>query len=76
MKLKEAIQRERRVDRDIALCDMEAKQKFLEHATRIADLVIELEQKRLANGVVVEENVMWSMSMLHRLGFDQEKVNL
>jgi hypothetical protein len=76
IRLKEILRRELHHERTAALNDMEEYRQFLAKMNEIAELATILESKGLANGQIIEETVMRQMSLLHRLGFDQEKVNI
>ncbi|MEW6621237.1 MAG: hypothetical protein AB1422_18225 [bacterium] len=74
MKLKELVRREQSQERSFAMQELGEYKEFLEKMNQIADLTIELDKKGLARGVLVEEIAIKSISMLHRLGFDEQKI--
>lgn len=76
MKLKELLQREQAQQPRIAVEQVEAYAAFLVEMNKIADLAIELDRKGLARGLMVEEMAIRSISMLHHLGFEEQKVKL
>lgn len=76
MKLKELLQREQSQQPRIAVEQVEAYAAFLVEMNKIADLALELDRKGLARGLMVEEMAIRSISMLHRLGFEEQKVKL
>lgn len=76
MKLKDVLKQEQLHERRRALQDLEEYRSFLAKMNEIADLAIELENKGLANGAIVEDAAIRSISYLNRLGFEQEKLKL
>lgn len=76
LKLKEVLRREISAERQLVLEQAEDYEGFLKKMNGIADLVQELEKKGFARGEIVERSVIRSISMLHRLGFDEEKIKL
>ena len=80
MKLKDVLQQEQRQEKNlnkkVAVEEMEDYRKFLEKINQIADLAIQLDQKGLARGVLVEEAFMRSLSQLHHLGFEEQKAKV
>jgi hypothetical protein len=76
MRLKELVQQEQSQDRKFANEQLEDYRQFLKKMNEIADLVAQLDKKGLARGSIVEETLMNSMSLLHRLGFEKRKVKI
>lgn len=76
MKLKEVIQIEQSQQRKTAIQNLEDYRAFLTKMNEVADLAVELDRKGLARGIIVEEMAIKSISMLHRLGFEEQKVKL
>lgn len=63
-------------DREVqdTIDSLEQYHQALGKLNQIADLMIELDKKGLARLPVVEQTFMRSVSMLHRLGYEQQKV--
>jgi hypothetical protein len=76
IRLKDLIRREQTQDRKFAADNLDEYKNFLSKMNEIADLTVQLESKGLAKSVTVEETVMNSISLLSRLGFDEQKVKL
>lgn len=76
MKLKDVLEKEQSYSRNRAMKELEEYRTFLKTMNEIADLAIDLDKKGLANGAIVEDVAVKSISYLNRLGFEQEKVKL
>ena len=76
LRLKELIRREQSQERKFAAEDLDEYKKFLEKMNEIADLATQLENKGLAKAITIEETAMNSISLLSRLGFDEQKVKI
>ncbi|MFQ5825462.1 MAG: hypothetical protein ACE5JB_15590 [bacterium] len=76
MKLKDLLHKESLLERKWAKEELTEFREFLDEINKFAVLAEELEQKGLAKGSLVEESFIRSISMLHRLGFDKEKLNI
>lgn len=76
MKLKEVLEKEQSFSRNRAMKELEEYKVFLGTMNEIADLAIELDRKGLANGAIVEDVAIKSISYLNRLGFEQDKIKL
>ncbi len=73
-KLKQVVRQMRERESREALENLEQYHQALNKLNEIADLMIELDKKGLARLPVVEQTFMRSMSMLHRLGYEEQKV--
>jgi hypothetical protein len=73
-KLKEVVRQLRQRESQDALEHIEQYHQALERLNQIADLMIELDKKGLAHLPTVERTFMRSVSMLHRLGYEDKKV--
>lgn len=76
MKLKDVLEKEQSYSKNRAMNDLEEYRNFLKTMNEIADLAIDLDRKGLANGAIVEDVAMKSISYMNHLGFEQEKVKL
>lgn len=76
IKLKEVLEQEQSFERNRQLREIDEYRVFLKTMNEIADLAIELDKKGLANGDIVGDIAVRSISYLNRLGFEQEKVKL
>ncbi len=76
LKLKELVRREQSEDRQLVLDHVEDYERFLKMMNGAADHITEIEEKGFAKGEIVEDNFIHSISMLHTLGFDGDKIKL
>lgn len=74
-KLKEVVRELREKDSREAIEHLEQYRQALDTLNQIADLMIELDKKGLAHLPTVEQTFMRSVSMLHRLGYEDQKVS-
>jgi len=73
-KLKQVIRQLREQESQEVLETLEQYRQALSKLNEMADLMIELDKKGLARLPVVEQTFMRSLSMLHRLGYEERKI--
>jgi hypothetical protein len=75
-KIKQVTRQMQEQESEWAINSLEQYRRAMNELNQIADLAIELERKGLASLPKVEDTVMYSISVLHRLGNEQQKVRI